>query len=584
MMYFLFLFWHYPHAMTERSNKRFFDLAFVSFALVFALLVHHTAVSPESGGTRYMGSDAQVYAALAAGLDHPEAFARDPLLADAKATGLFKHVHLVQCIRWLAQGKDYGLAYAKLTGIHQFVHLVGFYLLGLCFIRQRWLAACFAVVVSLEFWFGWGTFWGSLREGVPVPRVTYAALFSLLCAAMLVARRRYQFWPLIFLGMGALVHVHAISALGMGFAMWLGLWHFRPEGFTRKRHLMHMLLAGICFLLPATPFIINHLGYFAIGELNKLSPEDMTFLRTVAEYRLEETFTQLGPQLRDFVIQMLTQPPLLPLALFGGWATYRYGNDRERDLLPMLGLWTLGIVLTVAVYALDQEIADRLGRLPVGVEMVRVIRFVPFFFFIAAFMGFSIYWETGVLQARFSWARRVPAVLVAVILVLFLLQGAVRPVLFLASSFSAEQAATRAKERANGELIRALSELTPPGSKIFMEGGDYLVRYAALRNLAFSYKDGSNLLYGKNMPSVRDWYQMALELGNPKNLGLMHNKTRNVSETAKSKLETLLDCARRTDSDYLVLAAPANLPLLQKVGEIIWNNSHYVMLRLSREN
>ena len=568
--------------MTERSNTFLFDLAFVLFALAFALLAHHTSVSPESGGTRYMVSDAQQLAAFAAGLDHPEAFARDPLLGDAKTFGWYKSVH-VPIIRWLAQGRDYGLAYEKLAGIHQFIHLTGFYLLGLCFIRQRWLAACFAVVVSLEFWFGWGSFWGSLRAGVPLPRVTYAALFSLLCAAMLIVRRRCQFWPLIFLGMGALVHVHAISALGMGFAMWLGLWHFKPEGFTRKRHLMHMLLAGVCFMLPATPFIIHFLGYFVTGELNRLSQEDMLFLRTVASYRIAETFTQLGPQLRDFVVQILIQPPLLPLALLGGWAVHRHGSDKERDLLPMLGLWTLGIVLTIAAFALDHEIARRLGRLPLEYDMVRAIRFIPFFCIIAAFMGFSAYWDSNALQARFAWARRIPAVFAAVTLALFLLQGAVRPILFLVLPPSAEHAATRAKERANGELVRALVELTPPGSKIFLEGGDYFVRYAALRNLAFSHKDGVILLYGKNVSGLKDWYPMALELDNPGNLGFIANTLTADAKTA-SRPESLLACARKTASDYFVALAPANLPLLQHAGEIIWNNSHYVMLRLARKN
>jgi hypothetical protein len=569
--------------MAKRREQLLFDLAFVLFALAFALLVHHTAVSPESGGTRYMVSDAQSCAAFAAGLDHPELFARDPLLADAKNFGWNTHVH-TRLIRWLAQGKDYGLAFAQLTGVHQFAHLIGFYLLGLCFIRQRWLAACFAVMVSLELWIGWGTFWGSLSASVPLPRVTYAALFALLCAAMLVVRRRYQFWPLIFLGMGALVHVHSISALGMGFAMWLGLWHVKPEGFTRMRQLTHMLLAGVCFVLPATPFIMNYLSYFAIGEVNRLSPEDMLFLRTVAEYRLEETLTHLGQQLWGFVLQMLTQPPLLPLALLGAWCTYRYGDDRERDLLPMLGLWSLGIILLVAVHALDMEIAYRLGRLPLGVELARVIRFMLFFFFVAAFMGFSIYWDTGILQVRFVWARWIPTVIAVTTLILFLLQGAVQPILFLVLPPSAKQVAIRAKERANGEFVRALDELTPPGSKIFLESEDQLVRYAALRNLAFAHKDGGILVYGKNVPGVRTWYPMALELGNPANLGFLDQGARKAENMPENKLTTLFACARKADADYLVVLAPADLPRLQKAGEIIWNNSHYVMLRLPQAN
>jgi hypothetical protein len=66
-------------------------------------------------------------------------------------------------------------------------------------------------------------------------------------------------------------------------------------------------------------------------------------------------------------------------------------------------------------------------------------------------------------------------------------------------------------------------------------------------------------------------------LGNPDNLGFVDKTPR-----AASKPEILLECAHKTDSGYLVFAAPANLPLLQKAGEILWNNSHYVMLRLTR--
>ncbi|MDR0466959.1 MAG: hypothetical protein LBH94_06340, partial [Deltaproteobacteria bacterium] len=494
----------------------------------------------------------------------------------------YKSIH-VPLIRLLAQGKDYGLAYAKLTGVHHFVYLIGYYLLGLCFIRSRLPAACFAVTASLEFWFGWGTYWGLLSAAVPLPRITWSALFALLCAAMLVVRRRYRLWPLVFLGMGALVHVHSISSLGMGFAMWLGLWHFRPEGFTRKRHLMHMLLAGVCFVLPATPFIINYIGFSAAGELNRLSPEDLLFLREVAVYRYEETATQLGPQLLTFILQMMFQPPLLPLALLGAWVVHRYGNDKERDLLPMLGLWTLGIVLVVAAHALDQEIARRLERLPLEVDMVRTTRFIPVFCFMATFMGVAVYWDTGILQARLAWAHRIPVMLAALILGLFLLQSAVQPILFLALPLNASQAATRAKDRANGELVQALGDLTPPGSKIFLESGDYLVRYAALRNLAFSHKDGT-MLYARNVSGLKDWYPMALELGNPDNLGFIGKPSRNADIAEGVKPETLIACARRTDADYLVVHAPGHLPLLQKAGEIIWNNSHYVMLRLAREH
>ena len=75
--------------MTERGNLRF-DLGFVCFALCFAVLVHITAVSPESGGTRYISSDAQQLVSFAAALDHPDAFSRDPLLSDARNFGWYE--------------------------------------------------------------------------------------------------------------------------------------------------------------------------------------------------------------------------------------------------------------------------------------------------------------------------------------------------------------------------------------------------------------------------------------------------------------------------------------------------------------
>jgi hypothetical protein len=568
--------------MTEHGKKLLFDCVFILCVLCFALLTHLTSVSPQSGGTRHIVSDAQQLVSFAAALDHPEAFSRDPLLADPRNFGWYKSLH-VPLIRLLANGKDYGEAYEKLTGIHQFLHLAGFYLLGVFLLRRRLLAAAFAVFLSLEFWFGWGTYWGSMRASVPLPRVGYAALFSLLCAAMLRARRRCVFWPFIFLGMGALVYVHAISALGMGFAMWLGLWHLRPPGFGVSRHIRRMILAALCFLLPAAPFIANFLHYAAAP----LSPEDLLFLREIAAYRIAETFTRLGPQLWDFLVQICTRPPLLPAALLGIFITRRYGSEEEKELIPLLGLWTLGIVLTVCAFAADQATARLLGRLPLEYDMIRCIRFIPFFCCIAAFTGVSVLTDSEPFRNR-AGVRFLPAGLAGAAFALFLLQGITRPVLFLFLPPTPEWEETLAKERADGELVRALVSHTEPGSKIFLEGGDYLVRYGALRNLAFSHKDGVILLYAKQVSALKKWYGPARALEDDRRLGAVVNPVEDAREgaagDAKNASSTLLKYARRTDSDYLVLRTP-EFPLLPKeAGERIWNNSRYVMLHLTGTN
>ena len=552
-----------------------FDAAFLFGVLVFALLVHHTALSPESAGTRYILSDAQQLVTFAAALDHPEAFAADPVFSAPENFGWYKSIH-VPLIRWLANGRDYGLAYEKLTGLHQFLHLGGFYLLGLCFLRQRWLAAVFAIAVSLEFWFGWGEYWGSLRAAVPLPRVSYTALFSLLCAAMLLARRNYRLWPPIFLGMGLLVYVHAISALGMGFAMWLGLCCLNPAGFDRARHIRHMLLAGLCFVLPAVPFSVNFLEYAVTGKANAgLGAEDLLFLRAIATYRIEEIFTRLGPQLLEFLARISLAPPILPLALAGVWATLRYGGQKDREILHMLALWTLGIALVVAAFAVDHEIARRLGRTPLEYDMVRAIRFIAFFCFIPAFLGFSICWERGILQERFAFARYLPACLITGVLVLFLIQGVVRPVFFLVFPLTSDRESAVAQELADAGLVGALKKHTPAGARIFLEDGNYLVRYAALRNLVFSQKDGVILLMAKNIAALRTWYELAQKVGDEEQFGF---DTRHEPDDENKKL--LVECAVQAGAEYLVVKTPASLAYLQTAGKIIWNNTHYIMLRL----
>ena len=230
------------------------DILFVVFLLVVSAVIQHGRIGSSVNGVD-LTTDPAMYAAMAAALDHPEAFARDdnfsdPALFDAHAT-----IHM-PLIRWLAQGADYGLAYLKLTGVHVFLHYLCFYLLGLTLLKKRWQAMLFTLLMGQVYWIPWGTYWGN---GYPdyTPRSTFSALYAAYICVALAILNRPRWWPLFMAATGLLVYVHSISALPVALGFWLGFALRRPPGASRTRHAAWLVFCGLCFVAVMTPFALN---------------------------------------------------------------------------------------------------------------------------------------------------------------------------------------------------------------------------------------------------------------------------------------------------------------------------------------
>lgn len=529
------------------------DILFVVFLLVVSAVIQHGRIGSSVNGVD-LTTDPAMYAAMAAALDHPEAFARDdnfsdPALFDAHAT-----IHM-PLIRWLAQGADYGLAYLKLTGVHVFLHYLCFYLLGLTLLKKRWQAMLFTLLMGQVYWIPWGTYWGN---GYPdyTPRSTFSALYAAYICVALAILNRPRWWPLFMAATGLLVYVHSISALPVALGFWLGFALRRPPGASRTRHAAWLVFCGLCFVAVMTPFALN---YLKPGI--PLTAADVDTLRDALRARFDPEFSDYWQGMGRYLLHLIIVP-LFPLALAAAWLIHRRGNEEERGLLGQIGMWTLGVLGVVALFVLDQEIARLLHRHHFEFDLIRVLRFPLFFAMCLIFLGLNVLLRAvPAHNAKALWGARL--LWAAVFLGLFFggqHDMARRSLAWYWNSLDpARYAAAYSPQISRAEMIEALKTHTEPGALIFYPHEDQAIRYNALRSLTYGWKDACLFYYAKAVDKLRRWDDIRCRLEE--------------SPTA------YIELARRSDADYLLSDRPEDLPLLREFGAVIWSNDRYVLVK-----
>lgn len=529
------------------------DILFVVFLLIVSAVIQHGRTGSSVNGVD-LTTDPAMYAAMAAALDHPEAFARDdnfsdPALFDAHAT-----IHM-PLIRRLAHGADYGLAYLKLTGVHVFLHYLCFYLLGLTLLKKRRQAMLFTLLMGQVYWIPWGTYWGN---GYPdyTPRSTFSALYAVYICVALAVLNRPRWWPLFMAATGLLVYVHSVSALPVALGFWLGFALRRPPDTSRTRHAAWLVFCGLCFVAVMTPFALN---YLKPGI--PLTAADVDTLRDALRARFDPEFSDYWQGMGRYLLHLILIP-LFPLALAAAWLIHRRGNEEERTLLGQIGMWTLGVLGVVGLFVLDQEIARLLHRHHFEFDLIRVLRFPLFFAMCLIFLGLNVLLRNvPAHNAKALWGARL---LWAAVFAGLFFGGqndmARRSLAWYWNSLDpARHAAAYGPQISRADMIEALKTHTEPGALIFYPREDQAIRYNALRSLTYGWKDACLFYYAKAVDKLRRWNDIRCRLEE--------------SPTA------YIGLARRSDADYLLSDRPQDLPLLRQFGTVIWSNDRYVLVK-----
>jgi hypothetical protein len=392
-------------------------------------------------------------------------------------------------------------------------------------------------------------------------------LLPFLLALTLVWKDRPRRWPWLMLFAGLLVYVHPISAPAWGLAIWLSLWLLHPREWTWKRRVLVMGSLGILFLMVLTPFTINYLSYIGRDQTADYNTV-MAILQAYSPANLLNVPAALG----DFLWNM-TGSLLLPVALAGFVATWLLKKN-DRTPVKIVLLWMAGIFIASVIIPFSEQLIEKhFHLLPLETELVRCIRY-----FVPLMLLFWI-WPLAEWRSRHTnlQARRAA---IAVGILLFGFWGAtnrpaVRDIFQTFVCFTKVRLVCPAPGPLN-ELILTLRTQTQPGEGVlvFNEDTAYVsqslsVRYAALRPLVYTLRDGGILGYS-NRSALPGW------LATTKKMDTLRSMT-----DPQKRLEGLIPLANSLGANYLVVdfhVTPETVAALPV--SLVMQNSGYILLKL----
>jgi hypothetical protein len=124
------------------------------------------------------------------------------------------------------------------------------------------------------------------------------------------------------------------------------------------------------------------------------------------------------------------------------------------------------------------------------------------------------------------------------------------------------------------DVMDAVHDNTPVGSRILSEGQEVAVRYYALRPLVFTYKDGAPLAY-TDRKQLLIWNQQRERMDK---LAFI----RKFPFRHRAFVKQIVELAQDTGADYLLLDEPYNAELdYPEQLFLVYTNAHYSLYKLN---
>ncbi len=536
----------------------------------FALFAAATFLGRWKGITPFvfLSSDAGIVSSFVAAYQHPELFRGDVLLGDFTNFRYYLAIHplLILVINKLTG--DYGLAYISLLLITVFVQCCGFYLLGLTLFRSRYWALLLVVINLAPIALPVREFWGIYDD--PLPRSLFHACLPFLLAAAFRFKYEVRVWPWIMVATGLIFYTHPVSAPPWALAIWLGFWIFLPPKWGILKKFAYMFMLGLIFVVTVIPWALNLVLVHERPASAAVNYNDVVGI--IAD--------RVGAELLDVGLALtlwLKEVSSWPLWLFCLWSVT--GSvvlwSRRRDLradIKLVAVWCLGIIfVAVGLTFVEQTICRIYDLKRFQMDSIRGVKYL------VPIMLLMCVWSLAGISRQFrkgSLSRISTMVLGALITVIWVYHGP--PVTFIQT----------AKAWAHGSLtprpskdevdtlqaVNAMKENTKPGSTILSLVLPLEVRYAALRPIAYAYKDGG-IFADTNLGSLLEWDKIRKsidEINSSSNLG--------------SKLLMTLELAKRLNTDYVMTDFNVVPDMASSLGaKVVWSNKSYTLLSLNPE-
>lgn len=447
-----------------------------------------------------ISSDLCCYVQNMAGELHRELFSFDPLLAVPTTANSI--ISLESTLASLLQPGDdivQGMLRAGAVGV--FFHYIACYYLGRRLFDTPLIAALFALLTGVTVWVSFGTYWG-FGSGDITPRVFYAALFPLLLAATLSALDKPQLRPLIMFVSGCGMYLHSISSLVASCMLFTVFLFHRAKGDSLLRHGAWLLLSLVAWCLPTLLYLTS-----SIKSATPFSPQDLAVLQQVFDRRFLEDEGGLWSRLIGHLHYRSDSFFLILGGIAGFFVVRRYGTAPMKRLASIVPTLLLGLCLALLFSVAETHIAQALGRMPMGAELPRGVRFVIFLCWLMIVCGFTCFWQRAP-----KWAGLVAIAAVTVVLVCdqgrwaYGVRFAFRHVLELPQPAKVQARLRRGADYA--EALQAVQRIVPQDAPIFADPDAMAVRYHLYRPLAYAFKDGSSYLYSQDAQGAARWLDL----------------------------------------------------------------------------
>lgn len=527
------------------SGFAFCDFAFLFLAAAFAWLVFRGIV-PFSGFGAVLDSDLQTYAQGMAGAALQGHFAADPAIHAASPANSIPNLERMLG-EALAPPGEWAAGLLRAGAIAIFVFYAGWYILGRRIYDSPALSALLSVVCGVTVWVGWGTFWG-ITHSDPIPRVFFAAIMPFLLLLGIEAISRPNLRPIAMFACGLAIWVHGVSALNCGAMIFTAFMFIPAKEAKPAAHCANLFLCLIAFFVPVLIFLWPSL------RQKPLSQEDLALFQELFALRWHEDYGKFGERMASF---FSFSGPVFPILAGGlaGWLVVIFkGSGREKLFCKMAPCFLLALFCVAGFCWLETWLAPRLGRAPMGHELVRGMRFLVPVAWILIVAG------VGCVTGKKSRRLLLVCAVVAVLAISHDRQYAAARYAFdrLAGLKSA-----CASEANHAQAMRALFEkirrVVPEGEAVYSPEDAMQIRYISQRPLAHSFKDGYAHFYNRDAKGARKWLKL--------------------EKLSRSGTDGYLKAWRESGAPWLFCRDTADKASLLPLGEIALDENGWLLVR-----
>jgi len=462
---------------------------FVLFAALFTL-------GRWNGNTPFIFvyDDGGTYAGMAAALDHSDRFVGDILVGNAQFMTFYKSLYIPFLSFLNRFVGDYGMVFILLLPCFILLQSVGVYVLGKKVLKIRSLAFLLTIFSFTPVYATNWDYFGITND--VLTRQVYQCLVIYVFLLALAWKDQPKQWLWIMLILGLLTYIYPVSSIPVAFSIWLGLVLFFPKKYSTKIKVLFSGAIGVIYLITILPMVFSFGGKTLSYPVENV-PQAIQIL-----YQQFGDLLKIGNVL-SILIESLSLSGLLPLTVLGWIAILRNGDKSEKRLLNLFCVWIFGVIfISIFVVGIEHFVEMKLGIVPLQAEMVRGLRYLPFFMELILFLALAVI----VRKAKSTQFQNSVNILVIFFAVLYtfalrsnILKDIDYPMNEIACLTTGHITCQSKEEKDAIDLFFNARKLLPPHTRILSIPTttypfESAIRYYLLQPSGFSYSDINRLI------------------------------------------------------------------------------------------